>query len=424
MTVLSSRFVENFDRLIKPLDCPAVTIGTSTEYNCTTTPNMRKTFYANGRFWAFYSDGTNMVYRSSADGVNWTDAVSVGACPYGHRGSVFFDGVYVHYARYDTPGTYYRRGKPESDGTITWSADEQVVYAGTVEPPDGYLVPMIAVDSEGFPWIGVSHRVVDTDQPKVVKSSKKDGTWETEFVYTLNETWDPYWWVTVVPLTDGKVYVIYCTGGPYTEYHFPLGRLYDGESWGSEESDLTDRKLYGGYTLSATNQHDDVHLAYLTETVSPYEIRYNKRTYGVGWQEEDELVAPAPTLFTTPCLSIDTLKNVIYCFWLKWTQGAGGGVRYKRRINGAWDVTVTAWIVEGADNPTDNEESLTSFHKDYNEKIGVMYATKVTTPMNVRFDYLSLPSPSPGKLCGIMHPPHVLFTRVFGSRFPPQGVRS
>ena len=35
-------------------------------------PHMRKSFYANGRYWVFYSDATNMVYKTSLDGVSWS----------------------------------------------------------------------------------------------------------------------------------------------------------------------------------------------------------------------------------------------------------------------------------------------------------------------------------------------------------------
>ena len=44
-------------------------------------PREIKEFYAHGRFWKFYGDGTNMVYRTSTDGQNWNSPEPVSACP-------------------------------------------------------------------------------------------------------------------------------------------------------------------------------------------------------------------------------------------------------------------------------------------------------------------------------------------------------
>ena len=43
-------------------------VGTSSVFTAISRPFQRKIFFANGLFWVFYSDGTNMVYRTSADG--------------------------------------------------------------------------------------------------------------------------------------------------------------------------------------------------------------------------------------------------------------------------------------------------------------------------------------------------------------------
>ena len=45
----------------------------------TASTHQRKSFYANGRYWVFYSDATNMVYKTSADGISWSSATSVRA---------------------------------------------------------------------------------------------------------------------------------------------------------------------------------------------------------------------------------------------------------------------------------------------------------------------------------------------------------
>jgi len=96
------------------------TVATNTTRHAVNYGFQRKGFYAAGRFWAFYSDGTNAGWKTSADGTTWTGAfTSIAACIYGTHFSVWFDGTYVHYARYKTNDLFYRRGTPVDDGTIT-----------------------------------------------------------------------------------------------------------------------------------------------------------------------------------------------------------------------------------------------------------------------------------------------------------------
>ena len=108
-------------------------VGTSTIDYATRFSFQRKAFYANGRFWVFYSDGTNMVYSTSTDGVTWTTPTAIRYASYGYYFSVWFDGTYVHYAvarRIDGEGAFYRRGTPNADGSITWTTVEQTVLPG------------------------------------------------------------------------------------------------------------------------------------------------------------------------------------------------------------------------------------------------------------------------------------------------------
>jgi len=81
-------------------------VGTSTT-GAVPYPHQRKTFYANGRFWVFYSDGRNMVYRTSTDGSTWSSATTVRAAINGSLFSVWFDGTYLHYAYAYNSAIYY-----------------------------------------------------------------------------------------------------------------------------------------------------------------------------------------------------------------------------------------------------------------------------------------------------------------------------
>ncbi len=356
----------------------ASTVGTATQPFGVMHGRMRKSFYTAGRFWYFYSDGTNAGWETSTDGTTWAGSfTSIGACDRGHFFSIWFDGTYVHYARNDrTVGydLYYRRGVPESDGSITWSAAEQLVQDGTAT--NTYETPTIAVDTNGYAWIGVYFDKQDGDDlPVIIKNANNDGTWALDFEYTLNATDEPGWAVTPVPLTDGKVYVIYARNA------VTLGRLYD-SGWGSEENDVTDNAIERSYVYSAVTEGDDVHFVYTTDGNV---IRYNKRTFGVGWAA-DVQVQTGATVPTTPSLSIDAATGDLYCFW---TKISTDHVYYKKYSSGSWGGLVD-WIDESADD-IQYDYLISSFYTSYNGQLGVAYQTELGSPYKVRFNFLSLP---------------------------------
>jgi len=361
------------------------TVGTSLWSNAIPYCVQRKSFYANGRFWAFYSDGTNLVFRSSTDGITWTDATSLGACLAGDDAAIWFDGTYVHYARYDEDGydLFYRRGTPVSDGTITWSADEQTVYAGSYTTTFHYH-PVIAVDSSGYAWIGtrgyyMAHGYPAREYPNIFKNANNDGTWSTDtgFPYELNATFGG-WTVSPVPLTSQKMYVIYCNSG-----NSPLGILYDG-SWGSEETDLADYVLGDDKLFSGVAEGDHVHFVYLRGEQT-YQIRYNKRTYGTGWAANDVLVQDSVAYATSCALSIDAI-NDLYCFWSRDTTSH---VYYKKCVSGTWDTDPTDWINEATDGIA-SEYAISCYAQIYGSRIGLLYTTKTSSPYDVRFAYLTV----------------------------------
>jgi hypothetical protein len=351
----------------------------------------RNVFYANGRFWAFYSNGTYAFYESTTDPSDWSETVTnIGACTGGYDLGVCFNETHIHYVRWSNDDVFYREGTPQSDGNITWSAVEQTVYDGN--GTDFYDRTSITVDSNGYAWIGAIYLSGGVCLPYVLKNAENDGTWSTDFAYELNSSSSTSWRARPVPLTAGKVYVIYWYIGSRS-----YGRLYDA-GWGSVEEDLGDYNVNGYYQLSAVAENDDVHLVYIR--ASAYQIRYNKRTYGVGWAASDVLVQDSMAITQTPSLSIDTLTGDLYCFWL---DTVTDHVYYKKCVSGDWDVDPTDWIDESADGITSN--LLESFYQFYNGYAGLLYITKSSSPYDIKFAYLTteedatsptfmLPSPS------------------------------
>lgn len=366
-----------------------VTVGTSTNDDGTSYGYMRKGFYAAGLFWAFYSNGTNAGWEFTANPAVWAGAfTSIGPCTRGYYFSIWFDEAtgFVHYVRHDYGGTwdlYYRRGTPENDGSITWSAAEQTVDAGI--STDRYSIPCICVDTNGFAWIGATHTLGTVDHPYALKNDNNDGTWALDFAYLL-WAYDAYWKVYPIPLTGGKVYVVHCNGiGPY-------GKLYDA-GWSGRENFGDGEPSFSGH-ISAVADGDDVHFVYHRIIVN--DIRYSKRAFGVGWGAE-VVVQTGQTHKCGPALSIDTVTGDLYCFWTRGYLVVDDHVYYKKYSSGSWDADPTDWIDESADGIKE-DEYISVFSQTYSDYIGVLYGTKTGSPYNVKFAFLTMPpQPIPPK---------------------------
>lgn len=351
-------------------------VGTSTTGAATVDSFRRKGFYAAGHFWIFWSDGTDLVYSCSADGTNWSAKQTARAtCTGGFFFSIWFDGTYLHYAYANAGSLYYRRGTPNSNHSITWSAEEQTV--ATIYSLADY--PFVCVDSSGYAWIGYRDDNGIGHVPHVIKSGNNNGTWGTTpvgFPYELSATNANSWKVTVVPLTELKMYVMWARD-TYAGY----GKLYDA-GWGSAETPAADCEY--GISHSVVAEGDHVHVVYLHDTLSTG-IKYRKRTYGTGWGSEATVQASAAS-YMHPVLTRDTVTGDLYCFWIG--APTANHIYYKKCVSGTWDTDPTDWITE-ADTITGNDR-MTSFYNDYGTYKGVIYSTKTGSPYDIKFAYFTV----------------------------------
>jgi len=363
-----------------------ISIGTSTTTTATYYPAQRKGFYANGRFWVFYCDGSNIVYCTSTNGSDWTSPTSVRSSSRGDCFSIWFDETYLHYA-YAPIGSnviYYRRGTPNADGTITWSAGEQQVT--TVYGHVYY--PIVTVDSNRYVWIGYTDYDANTAQyfPYIIKSGNNDGTWgstPSPFPYCLSTFSSSYWKVVVVQLTSGKMLILYTYNGAKIKM-----RKWDGSNFGAEVQ-TTSMIVVNNY-FSAVAQGDDVHLVFL---IAGYTIVYVKYIYSTNSLGTEVNLKAATTLSTSaPVISIDTLTNNLFVFAATKTTGAGWTadhiyfVKYTAST-GLWGSWVD-WIDESSTGTNEllyDADRLTCFYQAYDNYIGLMYMTKTATPYNVKF---------------------------------------
>ena len=363
-------------------------VGTSTSYYATASPSQRKSFYAAGRFWVFYYDGANMVYHTSTNGLSWSAAITVRAAYWGSSFSIWFDGTYLHYAYGSGGSIYYRRGTPNADGTITWSAAEQTVSTTY----NHVYYPHISVDSNGYVWIGYRDCDGTTHYPYVIKSGYNDGIWgptPTGFPHQLS-TATANCFVSTIPLTSAKMLVVYAYPGGTVRV-----KQWTGSAWGTEVA--TSSAIQYGQYHSAVAQGDDVHFVFLK--YSPYDILYTKYVYSSNSFGSEVTVKAGATVYSAPVLSMDN-SNKLYCFWATGTTGSPPGatvnhIYYQISTDGGstWSA-MTDWIDESAEVLT-REDYLTCFYKQYGSYIGLCYLTKTASPYNVKFDFLTGTAPPP-----------------------------
>lgn len=337
--------------------------STSTDSNVTYWSGIgRKVFYANGLFWVFYSDGTNMIYQTSEDGVTWSAATTIRTCDTGQNFSVWFDGTYLHYAAtavqtYNGP-IVYRRGIPNSDGTITWSAAEQTARQ---DANIAFKRIIIAVDSAGFPWIGMyslqKAPLTAGSFADVTKSSTNDGTWVTDsgFPYQPDTTKNKRDIMILIPLTLQKMYIIYVwTGGPASN---PInGRLWSGGAWSDQETPTTRQSWYA--SISAVGYRDIVHIVFDEYTTGN---AYHLQRTEDGWSETSLGISG----YGAAGFSLTVQKETGY-LWLFYI--VSNEILYGKYV--------TSWllaVVLQSRTATESPFSVNSYYQVYGDKLGVVW---------------------------------------------------
>jgi len=362
-------------------------VGTSTNSYGAGTSDGRKGFYAAGRFWIFYSDGTNGGFKSSTDGSSWSAFTSIGAASNGQFVAACFDGTYVYYARTtgatNTP-IYFRRGTPLANGTISWSATEQTAVSAQSGITFYGQIGVVA-NSGCYPFITYGRNTGTYRVAYISKSSKNDGTWTTDsgFPYALGLTTDTSWeGCQAVALTNGRIYVTYCrdyVSGGVKGWNL-FGRIYDPSvGWGAKE--LIQANYNNGLVAnswSSVAEGDTVHIVYLRLPSTAYKLAYRKRT--------SDNISAAETIQTSisatsyPSISLRKFGGgILTCFWV-----TSSHIYYKNRDSSGWDDSETDW-------KTDTFPAnyyFCSFDIDYEKRLGFVWTNKTASPYNVKFDWL------------------------------------
>jgi hypothetical protein len=356
------------------------TVGTSTNAYATGWGYKRDSFWANTLFWAFYSDGTNIVYYTSPDNVTWTVGPQspINACNDGRLFSVFYDGTHVHIAWIASDAAnipvYYYMGTPNSNGSISSTNGRvtAIAAAATVE----YYMPCICADTSGYPWIVARKYVGSVQSASGVKSSTTDGTWTTDFTFDMSTT-NVGWAVSVIPLTGGKVLGVYAVAATTVRV-----RCWNGTGWNAE---VASTSKCSNYYFSAANQGGDASIVFLNATT--YNILHVKYTYATNSMGTEATVQSGVSSTSSPALTINTANNDLYCFW----AGTTAQHVYYSKYNGTAWATATDWITEIALTGNDR---LTSFYSiagtTGNNYVGLEYMNKTASAYQIRFSFLTV----------------------------------
>jgi len=257
----------------------------------------RRTFYSDGLYWVFYMKSTSedIFYKTSSDGSSWSSEYTISAISEdtNETTEVWLQGGYAHivYAASRAGQDYlrFRRGNPESNSTITWSADWQNIALTT-----DYYKPTtvsIAVDTDGYPFIVYRTYFNAVERLCITKSSTNDGTWSTEGGYPIQ----------VDSGGSGHAFATDITSYPNSDKMYGLftyddklyGRYYNGTSWvgGDETIDEIGPNIY---QFSAVADADDnVYIIWTFGTGSNPSGAWLKVRYANGTFSNAVLVAAA-----------------------------------------------------------------------------------------------------------------------------------
>ena len=258
----------------------------------------------------------------------------------------------------------------EAEGYSQFSPVKQYIY-----------YPCVTIDSDGYPWIGFGRYNGVLYYFYVIKGDMNDGTFDFRNATSRklkSPGWSDHKYVCPVPLTSGKMLVIYGRGATYL-----WSQYWDGSTWGTEVS--VGVNLCSGYDFSVVAKDDTVELVYLEQT--SYDVLHRRWTAD-SWSAVATIETDTYSL-SYPVLAKD--GSDLYCFYAtKTTQGAltAEHIYYRKYSEGAWGSFVD-WIDESSEVLT-GDDRLTCFYEAVDGKIGLEYMTKTASPYNVRFDFLTV----------------------------------
>jgi len=357
------------------------TVTTSTSSAATSYSGQRHTFYANGLFWDFYSDGTNISYATSSNASigSWTTNTLRVNGTSGTRISVWYNGTYVFYVASGGAGggLNFRCGTPLSNGSITWVQPEQLIYSDQSGISWGY--PSVVVDDTGHYWVAVVNSTASPYSYIVIESSTTDGTWTNSagFPYTIPITNLGANSFQIVPLTNGKIVFDYYNHTDGWQYF----QSWSGSSWNTPVN--CQMSAYSASAVSLVSSGDNVYASICNTTADiaySIEYYYSNNSFGTPQQITSDHTGPP---WAMPALTIDASNN-LYAVW----ENGSTQINYAmyNSTTSSWGTTAnlltTVNLVQG-------NTPYSSFYQLTNNYIGISYLNGTGSPYSIEYDYLT-----------------------------------
>jgi hypothetical protein len=312
-------------------------VGDTTTNYATSYNFQRKGFYAEGLYWVFYCNGSDLVYKTSSDGSTWSSLTLIREnVTGGFQFSIAYNGTVMGYALADGVNwhsIYYRAGTPQSDGSINWLAAEQNVGAGILNYY--YEYPVLAYENGGYPWISYSNGTGAGGVRSlfVLRSWTTDGTWGTGsgFPYNLT-TYNTTGTSSIIPLQSNRMYVV---GSSIDDANL-TGFLWNGAAFSSAESILADGTIFASVSYALAAASDDVWVIYATGT----NTSIIKRTYASStWGSATQLYSGASQ---DPTITKDGIN--LYCGWIVGVNATHFTIYSRNYISSSWQTTTSTTI--------------------------------------------------------------------------------
>ena len=371
-----------------PTSSSPLTIGTSTTNAATYYPIESKVFFCQTRYWAFYTDGTSIVFRTSTDGITWTSTTTVRAGTIGYDFSAWVDcaNTKVYYV-WSSEGTTmtHRAGTLNTGGTITWDGSSEATITSTYGTNTD---PTITKDTSGILWIATNtlHTTATVGNYVEVWKCTISGTncetasnWSdsTNILATSESTSDGVGPI-IRPLTSGKLSLTYGKGVSASYTGVQGIRTYSGATWSSETT-TTSSYLNGG--TSGVAIADTTYFAGITSTGT---ILYWSCAYPCSSTPTETTISSATTNVQVQ-ISSDNSQQLLVLYG---TGGSSSSILYEYSTNGG-----TSWSGQQtlASSESVRAYSLTGSVTTGNGNFQILWTSNTST-YNVRFATISFPT--------------------------------
>jgi hypothetical protein len=385
--------------IVETIGTPVTAVNPSAQFSSDTNDN-RKQFYANGRYWmielgGLSSGNQNLIYTSSIDGTMWDVPTTIRDASENITKNidVYFDGTYCYYVfASGYSGVYFRRGTPNSDGTITWStAEQQIVSDGNGYT---YYVHITTDGVGGHPYVlGTLQNPSNSGGQWVYKSSTTDGTFSEDAGYPLNlGAQSGGMWATQIMSTGSGICVIGGVGSGSATIFF---RYFNGSTWGAKTTIAT---YSDTQNLRAVSIGGTVYCIYFILNGSDYDLySFQGTPASNSWTMPVLVKSGFPAVVADASLTTDSTNDGLICFW--------GGyptqyhLYYMKYYNGNWDASETSLLTDTDYQYYESYSFNTSANIYSNNVIGISWTVNdnatypPTWPWETKFITLAITTP-------------------------------